>query len=573
ADRPLRLRFEEPTDHKFTLRDAVSDESKDSDPNTSSGSSRGLSETFVADRGSDEHQNIDAGLWAPGTVTAFVWDDRDGDGIQDSGERNGAGLSGITVSLTEENGTVLISNSTGANGQVTFSNVPADRPLRLRFEEPMNYKLTIRDVGNDESKDSDPNTSSGSSRGLSETFVADRGSDEHLNIDAGLWAPGTVTAFVWDDRDGDGIQDSGERNGAGLSGVNVELTEEDGTTILASATTEADGRVSFNNVPADRPLRLRFTELAFHKFTIRDVGNDESKDSDPNTSSGSSRGLSETFAADRGSDDHQNIDAGLWAPGTVIAFVWEDLDGDGIQDSGERSSAGIDGVIVELLETNDQVFDEVVTTNNGQAIFEDVPADRELRLRFTEPSGYTFTTRFAGSDGSRDSDANTSGGSSLGKSQTFAADRGSDEITHIDAGLVSNGGSILVGSRENVTSTVSPFANDEIEAISEGQLTTGLDFRPGLTPAEVQINSIEELTLFPVPANDRLNVMFTLAKQQEAVYSILDQSGRVLRTERRDLASGINRIDLDVFQLPAGSYYFQLRTADQVLNKSFLIVR
>ncbi len=49
---------------------------------------------------------------------------------------------------------------------------------------------------------------------------------------------------VWDDTDGDGIQDPGE---PGIAGVTVQLIDTDGTTVIATAVTDANGDYLFSN--------------------------------------------------------------------------------------------------------------------------------------------------------------------------------------------------------------------------------------------------------------------------------------------------------------------------------------
>ncbi len=102
-------------------------------------------------------------------------------------------------------------------------------------------------------------------------------------------------------------------------------------------------------------------------------------------------------------------------PGTVpIAgdFVWDDLNGNGLQDAGEP---GIDGVRVALIEdTNNNNIAEpggadveytwTISANGGQYIFSDFPTGRYF-LEFTNlPTGYVETHRDVGSDDGIDSD-------------------------------------------------------------------------------------------------------------------------------------------------------------------------
>ena len=79
--------------------------------------------------------------------------------------------------------------------------------MRLRFNEPSSdYKITARNVGSDDSIDSDPAIATG----LTGIFSADRGNQLFTDIDAGMYAVialsqenGTPTLSIIDANDGD----------------------------------------------------------------------------------------------------------------------------------------------------------------------------------------------------------------------------------------------------------------------------------------------------------------------------------------------------------------------------------
>ena len=57
-----------------------------------------------------------------GSIGNRVWNDADGDGVQDSGE---AGLNGVTVQLLNSSGTVIATTATAGNGDYSFGNLAA----------------------------------------------------------------------------------------------------------------------------------------------------------------------------------------------------------------------------------------------------------------------------------------------------------------------------------------------------------------------------------------------------------------------------------------------------------------
>jgi 5-hydroxyisourate hydrolase-like protein (transthyretin family) len=412
ADRQLRLKYIRPADHRFTIKSGGVSNTNNSDANTTTG----VTDKFQVAKGSHNITYVDAGLWAPGTLETFVWDDIDADGNQ-SGE-GGKGIPGVTVHLTETDGTILDTETTGSGGKATFGYVPADRQLRLKYVRPADHRFTIKSSGVSNTNNSDANTTTG----VTDKFQVAKGSHKITYVDAGLWAPGTLETFVWDDIDADGNQ-SGE-GGKGIPNVTVHLTETNGA-ILDTKTTGPDGKATFAYVPADRQLRLKYVRPADHRFTTKSGGIGNTNNSDANTTTG----VTDKFQVAKGSHNITYVDAGLWAPGTLETFVWDDIDADGNQ-SGEGGK-GIMGVQVDLTETNGSLLSTAYTNMDGKASFAYVPADRQLRLKYHLPADHKFTSKTGGIGNTNNSDANTT----TGVTDKFQVAKGSHNITYVDAGL------------------------------------------------------------------------------------------------------------------------------------------
>ncbi len=108
-------------------------------------------------------------------VGNFVWNDINGNGIQDNGEM---GVAKIPVSLVDANGTVVATTTTDANGKYLFENVEAGT-YTVKFDVG-NWSVTEQAVGDDRAVDSNAN-----SEGVTESFVVEAGVDR-LDIDCGL---------------------------------------------------------------------------------------------------------------------------------------------------------------------------------------------------------------------------------------------------------------------------------------------------------------------------------------------------------------------------------------------------
>jgi hypothetical protein len=99
----------------------------------------------------------DAGFYQTSSLGNFVWNDLDGDGIQDAGE---PGIPGITVTLTGTDGNgnpVNLTTTTDGNGGYIFTDlVPGT--YTLTFSSPgAGWSVTPQDQGGDDTVDSDIN--------------------------------------------------------------------------------------------------------------------------------------------------------------------------------------------------------------------------------------------------------------------------------------------------------------------------------------------------------------------------------------------------------------------------------
>lgn len=74
-------------------------------------------------------------------------------------------------------------------------------------------------------------------------------------------------------------------------------------------------------------------------------------------------------------------------------------------------------------------------------------------------------------------------------------------------------------------------------------------------------------TVYPSPFSDRITINYQSAIQVgDAVYTIADLSGRTLRSERIELATGVNNIPVNnLADLPAGNYVLRLQYEGQIL--------
>jgi uncharacterized repeat protein (TIGR01451 family) len=230
----------------------------------------------------------------------FVWEDQDGDGLQDAGE---PGLAGVTVRLLDAAGNLLRTATTGTGGSYLFEDLEAG-DYGVGFVPPAGFVFTGKDRGADDAKDSDADPATGRT-----APVAVTGGGSVTAVDAGLYRPVSVTGLVWDDGDGDGLRSPGER---GFPSVVAELLDGAGQAV-ATASTDPGGFYRFDGrAPGD--YAVRFFSPAGYAFSPRDQGTEENRDSDADPATGRTAPFSlasgESSAA---------LDAGLSQPITTLS--------------------------------------------------------------------------------------------------------------------------------------------------------------------------------------------------------------------------------------------------------------
>ena len=358
--------------------------------------------------------NIDFGLIGTGSIGDFVWNDTNANGVQNFGE---AGIAGVKVTLTGTNifgNPVSLTTTTGANGQYLFSNLVAGT-YTVAFTSPSGYNFSPQGNGTT-ATDSNPN-----SGGTSAAIVLASG-ENNTTIDAGLFQYGSISDFVWNDTNANGVQDGGE---AGIAGVTVTLTGTNslGNPVNLTTTTNANGQYLFSNL---LPGTYTVTLAAPAGYFFSPQGNGTSAtDSNANAS-----GTAPAIILASG-ENNSSIDAGLFQYGSISNFVWSDTNANGVQNGGE---AGIAGVTVSLTGTD--AFGNAVnlstsTDANGLYIFSNlVPGT--YTVSFGTPSGYHFSPQ---GNGTTATDSNPNSG---GTSAAIVLASGENNTT-IDAGLFQYG--------------------------------------------------------------------------------------------------------------------------------------
>ncbi len=375
------------------------------------------------DQDDDGDMTVDFGLLPSLSVGSSVFQDNDGDGIQDATDQ---GVSGIVVTLLDEAGNVVATDTTDEAGNYFFDGLaPGDYELALTevpdsLPNSSDFPAGEGDDGIDGNDNGIQEGGTGApiSSGIFTLTPNDEPADEagpggdqdeandtngDMTIDFGLVPNYSVGSTVFADSDNSATQDEGEEGVAGIEVVLYEDTDMDGAfsegdTLVAMTTTDEDGNYLFDNLaPGDYIVGI--TPSAMLPLSS-DADLDED---DPNTDvDGDDNGtqaaagdpiysgavtlggdaLDEpagTDEAGQGGDQddasatedaagNQTVDFGLFPGMSLGSTVFFDLDNDGEQEPSDGET-GIQGVPVFLLDEDGSVVASTLTDDNGNYLF------------------------------------------------------------------------------------------------------------------------------------------------------------------------------------------------------------
>lgn len=328
--------------------------------------------------------SVDAGFFKYATIGDFVWEDKNANGIQDSGE---PGIQGATVTLLNSVGGVITTSTTNSSGFYSFINlIPGTYAISSALPSGFDGASTPLQGGN-ASKDSNINVSTFTS--LNVTVISGQ---YDATLDAGFYKFAAIGNFVWVDINGNGTQDLGEPP---VAGVTVNLHNGLTQATLLTTTTDSNGFYNFTGlVPGSYTVSI-VKPASFTGVTLKDQGSDNAIDSDFN----SDTAKSDTVILTSG-ENNTSLDVGLYVGASIGDFIWLDKNANGLQESGE---AGISGVTVNLLNSIGTLVATTTTDMNGAYQFTALPPST-YTIAVVKPSGYIFSVKAQGTDNSKDSD-------------------------------------------------------------------------------------------------------------------------------------------------------------------------
>jgi len=271
------------------------------------------------------------------SITGKKYYDANGNGVQDEDE---PGLPGQEVKLAE-NGKEIASVTTGADGSYTFSNLV---PGTYEVDDPIQVTVTTQ---------------------------------VHAVVNVPAISPNIISGMKFNDLNGNGVKDAGESGIANWEIDLVYVVAGPATDILmAQANTDANGAYKFINIP---PGNYEIKELARQGWyattpTVRSVHI-------PGSSS---------------NQDFGNKLATQPSKGSIFGLKFNDLNGNGIKDSGEP---GLSDWTIELKNASTlAVISTTNTASDGSYSFLNITPANYVVSEVLKP-GWTQTKPPAGPGG------------------------------------------------------------------------------------------------------------------------------------------------------------------------------
>jgi hypothetical protein len=284
-----------------------------------------------------------------------------------------------------------------------------------------------------------------------------------------------------------------------------------------------------------------------HTITSQKQGSNDNEDSDADPTT-TKTGI---FSLTRGNQTYTSMDCGMWAPGTINTYVWNDANKDGIQDAGE---SGLSGVQVRLRKSDNSWIASANTNGSGIATFTNVATGSNMIIEYVKPKGHTISSQDQGSNDNEDSDADPT----TTKTGIFSLNLGSQNLTNVDCGMWST-----TGTGSTIASTP---VKSEIES-SEDNINSGNQSNV------VNSKELLNLVLYPVPATNEVNIALTVNKSELLNFNITDATGRIVENGNNQLINGSNVITIVTSHYVEGLYNFTAYFNGEVKTVRFIVTK
>lgn len=549
--------------------------------------------TNDGDTDANTNLTLDFGITPASQITAVtlggtIWLDANQNSALDSGE---SGIANVAIELLDGTGNPTgQSTTTNGSGAYSFTGL-VNGNYRVRLSSSnftgagvlagLNSSATFADAENNVNNDNNGQVSgtlgSGGvvqsstitlSRGGEPTDDGDGDVNTNLSLDMGMIGtlangPMNLGDSVFLDVNNNGVRDGAE---TGIAGVAVDLVSSTGI-VIRSTTTDTNGVYAFTSIAAgDYRVRLSASNFntggALFGHTSSTGGNGvvetSATDPDNNTDNDDNGAVSGTLGSngviesplitlaegtEPGSTSTNNtLDFGVFRRLSIGNIVFNDLNDDGTQGSGEN---GIPGVTVRLLDSTGVTQIATTTTNGtGQYLFTNLlPGSYVVELADSNFRNAGVLTGFVSSVGTANAFEPTT---PTAPTATDGDDSGTTVGTLGQANGVIRTGVIVLA--EGTAPTGETPSNDS--AIPDNNSNLAVDFGVRF-PAQAGTLSLGDRVFEDTNNNGTLDG--TETGRAGVVLELLNSTGSVIRSAVTD-ATGLYRF----INLPAGDYQVQL---------------
>ena len=353
-------------------------------------------------------QAVDTVTIRTSSVSGFVYGDSNNNGVKNNGE---PAITNVTITLCGTNhlgGLVSLTTATTADGSYAFAGL---RPgaYTLTETQPTNWIDGSETVG---TPFGGAVNNAADSQAIIGLVIPTGASSAGTGYNFGELLPGSLAGRVYVDLNTNGVYNAGELP---ITNVTVTLTgTDDRGEVSTPSATVTNGTFAF--------LRLRPGTYALTETQPAGYG-------DGAEHVGSLGGTvgADTFSGIAVAQGNvgTNYDFGETVA-RIGDFVWEDQNGNGVQDAGEP---GVNNVTVRLLDASSNVVAAVTTDAQGRYAFTNLLSATYL-VEFVAPGGMVFTSQDKGANDLTDSDADAL----TGRTAPFTLAAGSADVSQ-DAGL------------------------------------------------------------------------------------------------------------------------------------------
>ena len=343
----------------------LADKEQTEDP---SGKTDSRSQAITFTRTDPDVTNVNFGYAEDYTVSGTVYYDKDRSETLNNSE---PGFDGITVNLLGEDGQVVATTTTKADGTYSFSKLPAGK---------YTVKVEPSDLLKKLEQTEDPDGTKDNTSGV---VQVNHDNPSVKNVNFGYATNYTIKGTVYRDADRSESLEDGEKL---YQGVTVDLLDTDGN-VVATTTTDVKGAYAFTN------LEEGTYKVRVHKEgPIADLIQTEDPDATKDNTSGD-------ITLELNDPIKENVNFGYISNNSISGTVYRD---DNRSNSLNGGEAGYPEQTVQLLDKDGSVIATTKTDANGNYSFDNLP-DGTYSVKVVKDGALTDLEQTEDPDGTKDS--------------------------------------------------------------------------------------------------------------------------------------------------------------------------